>query len=300
MSYDASVTTQPRVLLDGLAMVESARWHEDRLWFAHWGVGEIVAVDLQGRAEVVAAGPERLGWSIDWLPDGTLLVTGDELLRLEPDGTLTQHADMSGVDALGWNELVVDGRGNIYVNGMTFNFMAGEPPKPGVIALVTPDGEVRQVAEGIEFPNGMVVTPDNRTLVIAESFAGRLTAFDIGGDGALSNRRVWADDLGPDGICLDEDGAIWVESRDVQLFTGRDDAPGGEVLLVREGGEILQRIQHDRPIFSVALGGPDRRTLCMLASEWRGVEDVNAMLAARSGQVLVWDAPALAPGAGYP
>lgn len=298
MNDEASTQTQPRVLLDGLAMCESARWHDGRLWFAHWGVGEIIAVDLDGNAEVVAPGPKRLGWSIDWLPDSTLLVTGEELSRLQPDGSLVQHADLSGLDALGWNELVVDGRGNIYTNGMTFNFMAGEPPKPGIIALVTSDGQVRQVADGIEFPNGMIVTPDNRTLVIAESYGGRLTAFDIEEDGGLSNRRVWADNLGPDSICLDAEGAIWVESRDVQLFTGRDEDPAGEVLRVREGGEIMQRIQHDRPIFSVALGGPDRRTLFMLASDWRGVEDVEAMLADRTGQVLVADAPV--PGAGWP
>jgi sugar lactone lactonase YvrE len=292
--------SKPRVLLDGLAMAESPRWHDGRLWFAHWGVGEIIAVDLAGNAEVAAPGHQRLGWSIDWLPDGTMLVTGEELSRLEPDGTLTQHADLSGIDALGWNEIVVDSRGNIYVNGMTFNFMAGEPPEPGVIALVTPDGQVRQVADGIEFPNGMVVTPDNRTLVIAESFGGRLTAFDIEDDGSLTNRRVWADRVGPDGICLDAEGAIWAQSLDVQLHTGRDDSPAGEVLRVREGGEILQRIQLDRPCFAVALGGADRRTLFMLAADWRGVENVDAMLADRTGQVLVMDAPAPTPGVGYP
>ena len=112
----------------------------------------------------------------------------------------------------GWNEIVVDGRGNIYVNGFGFDFLGGEPPEPGIIALVTPDGTARQVADGIEFPNGMVITPDNSTLIISESFGGRLTAFDIGADGSLSNRRVWADNLGPDGICFDADGAVWTQS----------------------------------------------------------------------------------------
>ena len=147
-----------------------------------------------------------MGWSIDWLPDGRLLTTGDKLRRHEPDGSVVVHADQGG------NEIVVDGRGNTYVNGADFDFAGGEAPKPGYIKLVTPDGTVRQVADDIQFPNGMVITPDDRTLIISESFAGRLSAFDIDPDGGLSNRRVFADGLGPDGICLDAEGAVWVSS----------------------------------------------------------------------------------------
>ncbi len=150
---------EPRLLLDGLAYVESPRWHDGRLWFAHWGTGEIVAVDLDGRSEVVAHGPPGLGWSIDWLPTGRLLVTGPELLRQEPDGSMVPHADLSAVADHGWNEIVVDGRGNIYINGFGFDFLGGEPPTPGIIALITPDGAARVVATDIDFPNGMVVTP---------------------------------------------------------------------------------------------------------------------------------------------
>ena len=290
--------TQPRVLLDGLAYVESPRWHDGRLWFAHWGTEEIVAVDLDGNAEVVGHGPPGLGWSIDWLPDGRLLVTGPELLRREPDGSMVRHVDLTGITRYGWNEIVVDGRGNIYLNSLGFDFGAGEQPTPGIIALVTPDGSARQVADGIEFPNGMVVTPDNSTLVVSESFAGRLTAFDIAADGSLSNRRVWADGVGPDGICIDAEGAIWTQSSDTRTHTGLDDAPEGACVRVREGGEELERFELERAGFACMLGGPDGRTLFMLAAEWRGIENVGEAIARRTGQVLVAEAPA--PGVGWP
>jgi sugar lactone lactonase YvrE len=288
----------PRVLLDGLAYVESPRWHDDRLWFAHWGTGEIVAVDLDGNYEVVGEGPPGLGWSIDWLPDGQLLVTGPELLRREPDGSMVRHADLAEIDDHGWNEIVVDGRGNIYVNSIGFDFRAGDEPGPGVIALVTPDGVARQVAAGIEFPNGMAVTPDNATLIVAESFAGRLTAFDIAADGSLSNRRTWADGIGPDSICIDADGAIWTHSADTRTHTGREGAPEGACIRVREGGEELERYELDRAGFACALGGPDRRTLFMLAADWQGIENVDEAIARRTGQVLIADAPAA--GVGWP
>ncbi len=167
---------EPRVILDGLAYVESPRWHDGRLWFAHWGTDEIVAVDLDGNSEVVAHGPGGLGWSIDWLPDGRLLVTGPGLLRHEPDGSVVPHAEL-GALAGDWNEVVVDGRGNAYANGGMFGPPDGGPS--GMIALVTPDGSVRRVAEGLAFPNGMAITPDNRTLIVAESWAEGLTAYDI-------------------------------------------------------------------------------------------------------------------------
>jgi sugar lactone lactonase YvrE len=279
-------------------MVESPRWHDDRLWFAHWGTEEIVAVDLDGNSEVVGQGPPGLGWSIDWLPDGRLLVTGQELMRREPEGSMVRHADLRPITEYGWNEIVVDGRGNIYVNSLGFDFGAGEEPTAGIIALITPDGTARQVADGIQFPNGMVVTPDNSTLVISESFAGRLTAFDVAEDGTLSNRRSWADGVGPDGICSDADGAIWTCSSDTRTHTGRDESPEGEAIRVREGGEILERIQADRAIFACMLGGPEGRTLFMMASEWRGIEHVDEAIADLTGQVLVTEAPAR--GVGWP
>jgi sugar lactone lactonase YvrE len=276
--------------LTGLVIGESPRWHEDRLWFAHWGTKEIVALDLEGNSEVVGKGPPGLGWSIDWLPDGRLLVTGEALMRREPDGSMVRHADLSGVADLGWNEIVVDGRGNIYVDCVGFRF-GQEEFRPGILALVTPDGSARQVADGIAFPNGMVVTPDNSTLIVSESFAGRLTAFDIAADGSLSNRRVWAEGIGPDGICIDAEGAVWTQSG------------ANACLRVREGGEVLQRIELDRSPFACMLGGPDRRTLFITAAEWRMPDSPADNIARlttgpRTGQVLT--APAPAPGAGWP
>ena len=277
---------EPRVLAAGLAYVESPRWHDNRLWFAHWGTDEIVAVDLDGASEVVGHGPGGLGWSIDWLPDGRLLVTGRGLMRHGDDGTSVPHADLSGL-ADNWNELVVDGRGRAYVNGGLFG--PAEAGPSGVIALVAPDGRVRQVADGLAFPNGMAITPDNRTLIVAESWSEVLTGYDIADDGTLSGRRVWAATPGdhPDGICLDADGAAWYA-----------DVGNGHCVRVREGGEVLATVALDRGAFACMLGGPDGRTLFMLAAEWRGFEQVAGALADRTGQVLVAEAPA--PHAGWP
>jgi sugar lactone lactonase YvrE len=283
-----------RTLLSDLVIGESPRWHDGRLWFAHWGTGEIVAVDLEGRSEVVAQGPPGLGWSIDWLPDGRLLVTGQGLMRQEPDGSMVPHADLSGALGIeGFNEIVVDGRGNVYVNGGV-EFDPGQGKAPGIIALVTPDGAVRQVADGIAFPNGMAVTPDNATLIVAESFAGRLTAFDIADDGSLSNRRAWADGVGPDGICIDADGAVW---------TGVGSFTENLVGRVLDGGEVLDQVEPGAPCFACMLGGEDGRTLFMLTADWRmdeGFEENIARLTEgpRTGRVLT--APAPAPHAGWP
>jgi sugar lactone lactonase YvrE len=293
MSSQESVVVESQPLLSGLVIGESPRWHENRLWFANWGTEEIVAVDLEGNAEVVGKGSPGLGWSIDWLRDGRILVTGQGLMRREPDGSLVRHADLSGLGVNGFNEIVVDGRGNIYVNGGC-DFDPGEGNAPGIIALVTPDGSVRQVADGIAFPNGMAVTPDNSTLIVAESFAGRLTAFDIAADGSLSNRRAWADGVGPDGICVDAGRAIW---------TGVGGFGDNLVGRVREGGEVLERVRLDLPCFACMLGGEDRQTLFMLVADWRMTDSFADNIARltqgpRTGQVLT--APAPTPGVGWP
>jgi len=275
---------ETQVLKTGIALGESPRWHDGRLWFADWVAEEVVALDLDGRGEIITQ-VRSLPFSIDWLPDGQMLITsGRKLLRMEPDGSLATHVDLSGLSEHGWNEIVVDGRSNTYINNICFDFMGGGEFAPGIIALVTPNGEVRQVADGLAFPNGMAVTPDNSTLTIAESFAGRLTAFDVADDGSLSNRRVWAElGEGGDGICIDAEGAVWIPAMKA-------------CLRVREGGEVLQRIELDRFCFACMLGGTDGKTLFMMAADWSGPENVGK--GPRTGQVVTAEAPA--PGAGWP
>jgi sugar lactone lactonase YvrE len=280
--------SEPEVLLSGLGIPESPRWHEGRLWFCNWIERQVVAVGLDGRAEVMPVRADRsMGYSIAWGSDGRLLMTGDQVRGQQPDGSMAALADQ------GANEIVVDGRGYVYVNGADFDFAGGEAPKPGYVKLITPDGGLRQVADDIQFPNGMVITPDDRTLIISESFAGRLTAFDIDPDGGLSGRRVFAKGLGPDGICLDAEGAVWVS-------TG-----GYSVARVAEGGEVLQQVEleENRAPFAVMLGGPDRRTLFILTAEWRKTDSAADNLkrladGPRAGQILT--VPVSVPGSGRP
>jgi sugar lactone lactonase YvrE len=198
-----------RTLLAGRGLVESPRWHGDRLYFSDWSAGEVIAVDLAGRSEVIAR-VKSLPLCTAFLPDGRLVIVsspGGRLLRREPDGTLVTHADLGQP---GWNDIVADGRGHIYVNRAGFNPTAGEEFQPGFVHLVRVDGEVRQVADDIAFPNGMAVTADNSTLIVADSYRHNLVAFDIGADGGLSGRRIWAHvgDGVPDGICTDEQNAV--------------------------------------------------------------------------------------------
>ena len=280
---------EPQTLMTDISFGESPRWHDGRLWFSDWGTQEVIAVDPEGKSEVTVRVPSS-PFCIDWLPDGRLLVVSARdrlLLRREPDGSLVTHADLSCISDHPWNDIVVDGRGNAYVGNIGFDFPGGEFG-PGTVASVTPDGSARQVADGVAFPNGMVVTPDNSTLILAESYGNRLTAFDIGADGGLSNRRVWADlaDGVPDGICLDAEGAVWYA-----------DVPNRRCVRVREGGEVLRTIDLDRGCFACMLGGLDGRTLFMVAREWHGFESA-ATDEERTGRILT--APAPAAGAGWP
>jgi sugar lactone lactonase YvrE len=276
-----------RTLLTGRGLVESPRWHSGRLYFSDWSAGEVLAVDLDGRGEV-AARVKSLPLCTAWLPDGTLVIVSSQeglLLRVAADGSLVTHANLGRPV---WNDIVADGRGSIYVNGPGFNPTAGEAFRPGSVSLVAADGSVRPVADDIAFPNGMAVTADNATLIVADSYRHQLVAFDIASDGSLSGRRVWADlgDAAPDGICVDAENAVWYA-----------EVPGQRCVRVAEGGAELRTVPLDRGGFACVLGGPDRTTLFITAAQWRGMTD-PLMVAPGSGQVLAIDVDV--PGAGWP
>jgi len=282
-------TSELRTVLTGRGLVESPRWHGDRLYFSDWTAGEVIAVDASGDEPEVVARVDSLPLCTAWSPEGRLVLvdsTRGRLLRLEPDGSLVTQADLGRP---GWNDIVVDGRGNTYVNGAGFDLMAGEEFRPGSVSLVTPDGSVQRVADDIAFPNGMTVPPDNATLIVADSYRHALIAFDIAGDGTLSNRRTWADlgDGTPDGICCDAEGAVWYA-----------DVPNRTCVRVAEGGRELQRVELDRGGFACVLGGEQGTTLFIVAAEWRGFGGDGVPVPPGSGRVLSLEVDV--PGAGWP
>ena len=273
---------ETRLVIEGLGFPESTRWHDGRVWLCNWGAGEVLAVTVDGVREVVARlAPQTLPFSIDWLPDGRLLVIDGprrRLLRQEPDGALEPFADLTVFGSGPFNELVVDAAGNAYVNG-----------GPGTVVRVGRDGNVREVADGLQWPNGMALVDAGRTLVVADSHARQLVAFDVRDDGTLSGRRVWAElEHAPDGICADADGAVWVAS-----------VPGQYCVRVREGGEVLKTVSADRGCFACMLGGEDGRTLFIAAAEWRGMDAAMSEGPGVTGRLLA--APGQpAPHAGRP
>jgi sugar lactone lactonase YvrE len=282
------VVHERTVLLGGLGFAEGPRWHEGRLWFSDMGAGHVVAVDLDGHAEVVAEVPGRPS-GLGWLPDGRLLVVSmrdRRVLRREPTGALVEHADLRELASYDCNDMVVDGRGRAYVGNAGFD-LAERPRRvrPAEVVLVTPEGEARVVDDRVVFPNGSVVTPDGGTLVVAETFGERLTAFTIAEDGSLTDRRPFALLAGtaPDGICLDAEGAVWVA-----------DANGSACLRVREGGEVADRVDTGRGCFACMLGGPERRTLFLLTAEGFA----GAAIRRRTAAIERVDVEV--PGAGWP
>ncbi|MBV8987237.1 MAG: SMP-30/gluconolactonase/LRE family protein [Solirubrobacterales bacterium] len=276
------MSPETHVLLDGLGFPESTRWRDGRIWACNWGAGEVLAVSSGGIREVTARlAPHTLPFSIDWLPDGRLLVVDGPrrlLLRQGQDGALAAIADLTGFGPAPFNELVVDASGNAYVNG-----------GPGTVVCVAADGSVRQVASGLKWPNGMALIDDGRTLVVADSHAQQLVAFEVRDDASLSDRRVWAElEHAPDGICADADGATWVAT-----------VPGQRCMRVREGGQVLGTVTADRGCFACMLGGDDGRTLFIAAAEWHGMEAAMRDGPGVTGQLLVaLDQPA--PHAGHP
>ena len=255
------MTRQGRLVLNELVFPEGPRWFEGRLWFSDMHAHEVVAVTPDGTRETIVKvrnQPSGLGF----LPDGRLLVvsmTNRKLLRLDPDG-LYEVADISELAPYHCNDMVVDADGNAYIGNFGFDITDGSPPRATTMVRVDTDGNARVVADDLQFPNGTVITADGRTLIVAESWGQRLTAFDLESDGSLSNQRVWADlaqhSVGPpDGICLDQEGCIWVAVP----------TNPGAIVRVAEGGEVRERIDvDDMGVYACMLGGEGRQTLFSL------------------------------------
>ncbi|HVA80038.1 MAG TPA: SMP-30/gluconolactonase/LRE family protein [Candidatus Binataceae bacterium] len=277
-------------LLEGLRFGEGPRWHDGKLYFSDMHADRVMTVDLDGRTSMVCEVPNNPS-GLGWLPDGSLLVVSmadRKLMRLERGGggALKLHADLSALAPYSCNDMVVDSQGRAYVGNFGFDHHNGEKPRGTVMIMVTPDGKARAVADDLMFPNGAVITPDGKTLIVGESFGRRLTAFDIAADGSLANRRVWAD-LGknpPDGIALDAEGAIWVAS-----------PTQSEVIRVRQGGEVTERVAVATDAFACMLGGPDRKTLFVLTSVSSGSAACRAAATAKI-EITRVDIP----GAGLP
>ncbi len=277
-----------QTLVPGLAFPEGPRWHDGRLWFSDIHGLDITATDLGGRREVIASiaeSPSGLGWTAD----GKLLAVSmndRKLLRQEATGFVL-HADLASLANGPCNDMVVTPTGRAYVGNFGFDMWAGATRAPASIIKVEPDGTASIAADGLEFPNGMVITPDSKSLIVAESYANRLTRFDIAADGSLVNRRIFADLPGvvPDGICLDAEGAVWV---------GHARAP--QCLRVFDGGKIDTIIHtgEGRHVYACTLGGAERRTLLLCTSATRGPESATA----RSGRIEFTHVDI--PGAGWP
>jgi sugar lactone lactonase YvrE len=263
-----------KVLLDGLAFPEGPRWHDGRFYFSDMHAHQVIACDMAGKSEViceVSAWPSGLGW----LPDGRMLIvsmTDRKLLRLDRDGLKTV-SDINKHAPFHCNDMVVDAEGRAYIGNFGFDLQANEKPRGTTLVMVAPDGSARIVAEELMFPNGAVITADGKTLIVGETFGRKLTAFDISEDGLLKNRRVWAD-LGkslPDGICLDAENAIWVAC-----------PTASEVIRVKQGGEVSERIKVETDAFACMLGGPDGRTLFVATA---ANSDPEKCIADRTGRI---------------
>ena len=281
------MSLKTKVILDGLFFPEGPRWHKGKLWFSDMQGLQVMTVDTTGQAEKiveVSGSPSGLGW----LPDGRLQVVSmldRRLLRLDDNG-LVEVADLNDLASFHCNDMVIDQQGRAYIGNFGFDYAANAPVKPAEIVLVTPEGRARIVAENLLFPNGTVITPNGKTLIVAETFGNRLTAFDIESDGSLNNRRIWAELEGvfPDGICLDAAGAIWVA------------APHpGEVIRVLEGGNISDRVVVSTRPYACMLGGDDRCTLFICTAGSAIPDKVRVMPGGKIETIEVE-----VPGAGLP
>lgn len=266
---------EPATLASGIGMGESARWHGNEFWFADWTAGTISALDARGNVRRAAAVPS-FPISFDWLPDGRMVVVSgsDGTVLVEvPHAGLVPLADLRRLSDHPWNEIAVHPGGNIYVNGIGGDYAAGAG-SDGLIALVRPDGSAQTVAGGLSFPNGMLVSSDGSTLVVAESNAGRLASFAINADGTLTPAGEWAGLPGsaPDGICWDGSGGIWFA-----------EVPGERCVRIRPGGDVVESVQLEQGCFSCAVGGDDGGLLFMMTAQWPEAMDP---MAGNTGRVL--------------
>ena len=285
-----------QTLMDGLTFGEGPRWHEDKFYFSDFYSHKVYTLDLEGNHEVIVEVPNQPS-GLGWMPDGTMLIVSmkDRKLLSFRDNSLEERADLSGLAGFHCNDMVVDSKGNAYIGNFGFNTYEGEEVKSTNLILVRPGEEPCVAADNILFPNGTVITEDEKTLVVGETYAAKLTAFDINEDASLSNRRVWADltqsiDDGnvpvPDGMCLDAEGAIWVASPST-----------ADVIRVKEGGEILERIPVETNAYACMLGGKDRKTLFICTSNASGV-DPDSALREKSGKIEIVEVEV--PGVGRP
>ena len=283
-------------LMKGLTFGEGPRWHENKFYFSDFYSHKVYSLDLSGKHEVIVEIPNQPS-GLGWTPDGTMLIVSmkDRKLMSFKDGQLKERADLNEFSGFHCNDMVVDIDGNAFIGNFGFNTYDGEEIKPTNLILVKPGEEPVLAADNLFFPNGTVITPDNKTLIVGETYAARLTAFDKSEDGSLSNRRIWADlkvnaEEGtvplPDGMCIDEEGAIWVASPST-----------AEVIRVHEGGMISERIPVQTNAFACMLGGEDRRTLFICTSNGSGV-DPEAALREKSGKIEITQVDV--PGCGKP
>lgn len=279
---------RPTVFLSDVDFGEGLRWHDGELWYSDMCRGVYAVSPLGSRRLVIAFGDDQPS-GLGWLPDGRLIVVSmlrRQLLRCESDGSVRVQADLSALTSSPCNDMVVAADGTAYVGTFGFDAYADEPRRPGMLLRIAPDGTGAVAATGLQFPNGSVITPDGRTLIVGETHAGRYTAFTIGADGALTGRRVWAD-LGsahPDGCSADAAGGIWYA-----------DTVGGGVARVEAGGVVSERIPLPQRAFACALGGPDGCTLFIATAAGTRRHEV-----AGTGSGFIWRVDVAVPHAGLP
>jgi sugar lactone lactonase YvrE len=261
------IKLEPNVLVRGLKFAEGPRWHNGKLWFSDMLDHKIYTLDMKGNLHLILEHPNRVS-GLGWLSDDSLIFVSMEDRRLFKlkSGKVSEYANIYELATFHLNDMIIDKKDRAYVGNFGFDYSNNAPITPAEIIMVTPKGNTEIVVKNLIFPNGMVITPDHKTLVVGETFASRLTAFDIQEDGSLTNRRVWANlkSLAPDGICLDENGGIWVS------------APGShKVVRVLEGGEETHIVKIETDAYACMLGGPDRRRLFIATATSDGTQVIG-------------------------